>query len=101
MSFIGERVRSLRKAKGWTLKELASMSGVSAPFLSEFERGEKGAQVDTIENIAEALEVPLSLLVDKEVDDEHFGDVITLLSDLRGLPPEKIELVRQMIRAIQ
>ncbi|MGH2726483.1 MAG: helix-turn-helix domain-containing protein, partial [Actinomycetota bacterium] len=37
---VGRRVRSLREARGLSLRDLAQRSGVSAPMLSQVERGE-------------------------------------------------------------
>ena len=37
---VGERVRALREAMDLSLRDLAERSGVSAPMLSQVERGE-------------------------------------------------------------
>ena len=37
---VGPRVRALREAEGLSLRDLAERSGVSAPMLSQVERGE-------------------------------------------------------------
>jgi len=38
----GKRVRDLRTAKGWTLREFSEKVGLSVSFLSDFERGSRG-----------------------------------------------------------
>jgi mannose-6-phosphate isomerase-like protein (cupin superfamily) len=38
---VGERVRGLRRGRGWTLEVLAERSGVSRAMISKLERGEK------------------------------------------------------------
>lgn len=51
------RIREIREDKGLSGKELAAMVGVSAPHLSEVERGKKNVNNHLLERIASALEV--------------------------------------------
>src|SRR5437588_177011 len=41
-SGVGSRIRALREAMSMSLRDLAERSGVSAPMLSQVERGESG-----------------------------------------------------------
>lgn len=41
MTPFGEKIRTLRKQKGITLKEMASSIGISAPYLSALEHGHR------------------------------------------------------------
>jgi transcriptional regulator with XRE-family HTH domain len=59
---MGERVRSLRRQRGLTLKALGSLAGLSHPFLSQVERGLARPSVGSVERIADALGVPVSHL---------------------------------------
>lgn len=59
---LGARVRSLRRERGWTLKELGHEAGLSHPFLSQLERGLARPSVGSAERIARALGVPVGLL---------------------------------------
>jgi len=60
---IGERVRSLREAMDLSLRDLADRSGVSAPMLSQVERGETSPTLAVAEKIASGLELTLSQLL--------------------------------------
>ena len=60
---IGERVHALREALGWSLRELAEPSGVSAPMLSQVERGETSPTLAVAAKIAAGLELTLSQLL--------------------------------------
>src|SRR5438046_8014839 len=60
---IGPRVRALREAEGLSLRELAERSGVSAPMLSQVERGETSPTLATAARIAAGLELSLSQLL--------------------------------------
>jgi transcriptional regulator with XRE-family HTH domain len=60
---IGERVRALREAMGLSLRDLAARSGVSAPMLSQVERGETSPTLAVAARIAGGLELSLSQLL--------------------------------------
>jgi transcriptional regulator with XRE-family HTH domain len=59
---LGARVRSLRRERGLTLKELGREAELSHPFLSQLERGLARPSVSSIERIARALGVPVGAL---------------------------------------
>ena len=61
----GERLREIRMSRGLTLRRLEQHSGVSYERLDELELGGGVADGDTIEMLAEALDVePSELLTD-------------------------------------
>ena len=60
---LGARVRSLREALGLSLRDLADRSGVSAPMLSQVERGETSPTLAVAARIAGGLELSLSQLL--------------------------------------
>ena len=62
-SVLGARVRALREAMGLSLRDLAERSGVSAPMLSQVERGETSPTLVTAERIASGLDLTLSQLL--------------------------------------
>ncbi len=63
LAAVGARVRSLREAMGMSLRDLAQRSGVSAPMLSQVERGETSPTLAIAAKIAGGLELTLSQLL--------------------------------------
>jgi transcriptional regulator with XRE-family HTH domain len=63
---LGERVRALRRERGWTLEMLAERSGVSRAMISKLERGEKNPTLVVAAKVAEGLGVNLSQFVGVE-----------------------------------
>src|SRR5215210_305269 len=59
----GPRIRALREAMSLSLRDLAQRSGVSAPMLSQVERGETSPTLAVAERIAGGLELSLSQLL--------------------------------------
>src|SRR5881275_1385752 len=60
---VGPRVRALREGMGLSLRDLAERSGVSAPMLSQVERGETSPTLAVAGRIAGGLELSLSQLL--------------------------------------
>ena len=59
---LGARVRSLRRERRLTLKQLGRAAELSHPFLSQLERGLARPSVSSVERIARALQVPVGAL---------------------------------------
>ena len=62
-SAVGPRIRALREAMGLSLRDLGERSGVSAPMLSQVERGETSPTLASAAKIASGLELTLSQLL--------------------------------------
>ena len=60
---MGARVRALRESMGLSLRDLAERSGVSAPMLSQVERGDTSPTLTVAGRIASGLELTLSQLL--------------------------------------
>jgi transcriptional regulator with XRE-family HTH domain len=59
---VGDRIRQLRTERGWTQRELTERIGVDIN-ISSIERGQITVRIDTLQRIADALEVaPRELL---------------------------------------
>lgn len=63
-SRLGERIRQARTAQGLTLDALARHIGVTKGFVSKLERGEKAPAIGTLINLANALRVDVSALLE-------------------------------------
>src|SRR4051794_20542310 len=65
---VGTRIRALRESGGLSLRDLADRSGVSAPMLSQVERGETSPTLATATRIAAGLDLRLSQLLRLDED---------------------------------
>lgn len=83
---IGSRVRALREAMDLSLRDLAERSGVSAPMLSQVERGETSPTLQVAARIANGLDLRLSQLL--RLDE---GGAVTIVrSDERRRGPASV-----------
>jgi len=71
---VGDRVKALREAMGLSLRDLARASGVSAPMVSQVERGETSPTLSVATKIASGLEMTLSQLL--RLDEEPHVAVV-------------------------
>ena len=68
----GERLRSVRKRRGLTQRELAAASGISVSLVRKIEQGERtDTRLETLRKLAVALNVRTSTLQGSQADTEH------------------------------
>ena len=68
---IGSRIREARRAAGMTQEALAEAAELSVGYIVQLESSKKRARLDTLARIADALNIPLTLLyVGREVNAE-------------------------------
>jgi transcriptional regulator with XRE-family HTH domain len=64
---VGHRLRTMRRLRGWTLKQVADRAGVSPSFLSQVERGLAATSIASLKRIAAALDLSMSDLFGPDV----------------------------------
>jgi len=61
-SLLGDRLRDLRKANGWTLGHVAGLTGLAASTLSKVENGQISLTYDNLAKLSEGLKIEVSAL---------------------------------------
>jgi len=59
----GNRVKELRKAKGWSQEELAKRTRLHRTYIGSIERNERNISLLNVEKIAKALDVKMEKLI--------------------------------------
>ncbi len=59
---LGQRVRDLRKAKGWTLEQAAAQAGLARSTLSKIENGQMSPTYDALKKLAQGMEMSVPQL---------------------------------------
>lgn len=85
----GERIRRLRKKKGYTQEKIAVLLNIDRSYYSRIESGKRGCSVDMLVHLSELLDVSLDDLVFGENrcrtvtdrDEAQLKDDITALLD--------------------
>ena len=71
---IGDMIAKVRKEKGMTKTELASLTGINIGHLTHIEKGERNPSHKALKNICQALDVPYQQLMytyDKQISEEQ------------------------------
>jgi transcriptional regulator with XRE-family HTH domain len=59
---LGQRIRELRKARGWRQLDLAEQAGINENYVSDLELGRKEACLKTLSTLARAFGIKLDEL---------------------------------------
>ena len=62
-SEVGRRIRLARKARGWTISEMAAIGGIKAVVIGSYERGSRNMPLSRLGEIAEVLNVDVEYLL--------------------------------------
>jgi len=68
MEEVGERIRSIRRRKGLTLRKAAQAAGLAISTLSNMERGRHAISLTNLVKIAEALGIPATVLLPNHLE---------------------------------
>jgi transcriptional regulator with XRE-family HTH domain len=75
---IARQVRTLRKARGWSLATLATRAGLSKTNVAKIETGDGNPSIETLLRLADALEITLGTLI---ATDQAPGSQVIRLAD--------------------
>lgn len=84
---IGSQLKSLRKVKSLTTKELAKKVNISQSYISRFENDRAIPDIDMLERILKALGTDLSSFFSTDLNDVP-EDLIQLIDTVKTLSPK-------------
>ena len=91
---IGERLKELRKSKGWTQVQVAAKMGLTDSVISFYERQERAPSPEVLIKFAELYDVSTDYLLGvKKVNDQHL--------DVTGLSKREITILKEFIEILR
>ncbi|GIN59415.1 hypothetical protein J8TS2_37340 [Lederbergia ruris] len=96
---IGEKLRTLRKAKNLTSKELAKKVNISQSYISRFENNKAVPDVDMLDRILNALDSDLPSFFAPDLSNIP-PDLIQLINTVKTLSPEARVKLNEFLRLI-
>ncbi|WJH35713.1 cupin domain-containing protein [Paenibacillus sp. CC-CFT747] len=87
---IGSTIRAIRKRKNITIAQICEETGLSQGFMSQVETNKTSPSISTLENIAQALKVPLAYLLLKK--DQRMNKVFKKERKITTSGPEKLKV---------
>lgn len=73
---LGQKIKAIRKSKGLTQQALSELVDCSPTYVSYIENGQKAMSLETLVNIANALEVSTDVLLVDSLDTVFFSSNI-------------------------
>jgi XRE family transcriptional regulator, fatty acid utilization regulator len=86
---LGQNIRRIRLEAGKSQQAIADILDVSVSRISEFESGRFATTIDVIENIADALGVPMAALLDETTTQKPKTERAPRKSEAERLPRPK------------
>ena len=91
---IGERLKELRKSKGWTQVQVAAKMGLTDSVISFYERQERAPSPEVLIKFAELYDVSTDYLLGVEkINDQHL--------DVTGLSKREITILKEFIEILR
>ena len=103
---VGNRIRSLRKARGMTQEGLAELAELHSSYIGGVERGERNMSLETVEKICRALDVQAYEVFHFELEDVYHdlvdkrATVEALSSVLLGRSVQEVTLILKITKEI-
>ncbi len=85
---IGARIRQLREASGYSLRQLSSRSGIALSFLSKIETGKASPTIMTLQRVLEALNVEVGEFFREEEAEASADSIVFAREDMKALEEE-------------
>jgi transcriptional regulator with XRE-family HTH domain len=92
---VGAKIRAQREYLGVTREALCDFVSISPQFLSEIERGVKGASAKTLRNLCEGLSLSADAVL---MDRENPADVSRIVSALSTLDEKYVPLAEELLK---
>lgn len=102
---LGEKIKQLRKEKGFSQSVLEKRSGVNAKLLSKYENGRIIPTADTLRKIAEGLEISADYLLFNNVPKNGLSPLKDLelfekFKEVELMDPENRTMIKSLIDAV-
>jgi len=98
---LGARIKELRKRAGLSQDQLAEKVGIESKYLSRIEVGKRQPSFETLENIADSLQVEMKELFDFAHHDSGAVSPEGIEKALAGASIEEMRLVFKLIKAVR
>lgn len=90
---LGEKIKQLRKSKGISQEELASMLKINRNYLSRIETGKSEPTSSILKNIAEIFSIDLNSLLDITDEDKNTDKVKYIVDNCRYLHEKDLDFI--------
>lgn len=97
---IGAAIRRHRKARRWTQEQLAETAGLSTYFIGSVERGQAALSLRSVQQIADALGIPLAVFFEGELEDDRERLLTEVGARLRRASTEELRVFLDLVSVV-
>jgi transcriptional regulator with XRE-family HTH domain len=90
---IGEKLISLRKAKGWSQEDLSKRINSSRVMIGKYERSDNAPSIEVLLKLSKVFEVSLDYLAGEGLNAAFDKEMINRLENIENLPQEEKERI--------
>lgn len=98
---LGKRIKELRKRAELSQDQLAEKVGIDGKYLSRIEVGKRNPSLDTLEGLADSLQVEMKELFEYSHHDSVAASPRDIESALTGASTEELQLIFKLIKAVR
>lgn len=100
-TLLGARIKELRKRSGLSQDQLAEKVGIESKYLSRIEVGKRQPSLETLEHIADSLQVEMKELFNYFHHDREAISLKGINNSLEGASDDELRLIFKLIKAIR
>lgn len=100
LSIFGSNLRTIRKAQGFKVEEVAERAGISAVFLHQMESGRNAPSIDTFVKLCVALQAHPGCLLKNLVPIPIINDNDAFIQEFLSYSPDNVEVVKISVRSM-
>jgi len=97
---VGNRIRELRKAKGWTQEQLAETASLHYSYIGGVDRGDRNISLETLEKIITAFQVPAMELFRFEDESDHRKAIDEHMVLISSRSPKEITAITRITKEV-
>lgn len=98
---IGQRIRKIRKARGFSQEKLAEEIGISTTHMSHIETANTKMSLSTFVALASALEVRTDELLYDEKPENRSASITFIMELLNDCSTQQIRIIEDVVKAVK
>lgn len=96
---IGQRIRKIRKAQGFSQETLAEQAGISVTHMSHIETGNTKLSLPVLVDLAEILDVRTDDLLYDEIFAERSSTIDEIVQTLDTCTAQQLKIIKNILKA--
>ncbi len=98
---IGQRIRKIRKARGWSQEKLAEKVGISTTHMSHIETANTKMSLSTFTELASVLEVRTDELLYDNRPEDRTTSITYIIELLNDCSTQQVRIIEDIIKALK